>query len=545
MRQLPAFLLLSATRACLCASLIVLSACGGGGGTAGSVAEAPDENPSPDTVATDCGTFRGSINAATVAFKGMPYASPPTGNLRFRPPAAPACSAEIQIARQFAPACPQLTLTGDSIGQEDCLYLNVWTPATEFPAQPTRPVIVYIHGGGNTTGATDIERFGATLLDGERAAANGNAVIVTMAYRLGALGFLAHPALSAEDPNNVSGNYGIYDQIAALEWVQRNIERFGGDPDRVALIGQSAGAQNVCAIVASARSQDLFQAAAIHSGACNAPSLAASQADGEDIAELAGCAAGAAASCLRGLTTDAWLQAIGTSLPLGTGFVQQPVGPIADGFLLADSPLAVIASGAHNQVPLIVGATTNESAAFSIPAITTETYEALVLATFTIIAPQVLAAYPASAYPSPRDALIALTSDSQFVCPARRTARAAAASQAQPVFLYSFNKALESPQYESLGAFHGLELFYLFQQLEQINSYAPTVADLNLASSILNYWTALADSGNPNGSAEPLWPAYNEQSEAHLNLAAPISAGSDLSKSQCDFWDGFALGFSI
>ncbi len=514
----------------------------------------PDPEPDPDpgtsvepevlTARTDCGVYKGSVDEGGAAFKGIPFAAPPTGGNRFRPPQPATCQAptEVIAATQFAPLCTQLDSFGHPTGQEDCLYLNVWTPDDTFPAQPSRPVIVYVHGGGNLIGGTSMERFGAPVFDGARLATRGDAVVVSVAYRLGALGYLAHPALSEESPDAVSGNYGILDQIAALQWVQRNIDVFGGDPNQVAVVGQSAGASNVCVLIASPKASGLFQAGIIQSGACSQPDLATRITQGQSLVAAAGCAEPTSAACLRSVSADAWAQAAGSNSIVGSGLVSDDIGPSVDGVVLISSPLQAISAGNHNRVRMIVGATAAETGSYTDPNMTQATYENLVRSRFgNRGAADVLAVYPSTDYPSISAAWTALTTDFQFICPARRTARAAAGAQSQPVHLYVFRKALESARYESLGSFHGLELFYLFQQTDRINGYTPSPDDFALEDDMLSYWTKFAAGDALNGQNGITWPDYNQTLQLHLDLTHPVSVESNLAEQRCDFWDSFSI----
>ncbi len=239
-------------------------------------------NGQPDIVATDAGWLRGARAGQTYVFKGIPYAAPPVGDLRWTPPHPTPCWLGVREATTFGNVCAQATTrigpTTAWFGNEDCLYLNVWTPRDRQPGERL-PVLFFLHGGGNTVGsgsatvAASASTLGPNIQDGQQLAERG-AVVVTINYRLGMLGFLAHSALSRESDTGASGNYGIRDQIAALEWVQRNIANFGGDPARVLAFGQSSGGRNVCGLIAAQQGRRWFSRAGILSGGCeNFPSL--------------------------------------------------------------------------------------------------------------------------------------------------------------------------------------------------------------------------------------------------------------------------------
>lgn len=521
-----------------------LAACSGGGtdsteGTQDSPQSLPPE-PSADTVATQCGTFRGSATEGVVAFKGLPYARPPIGALRWQPPAAPVCPLETRVADAFAPACAQLDADGNTLSlAEDCLYLNVWTPSGAFPSNDARPVLFFIHGGGNQQGSTSTERLGVTLYDGSRLAAASDAVIVTVGYRLGALGFLAHPALSAESADQRSGNYGLLDQIAALNWVQDNIAAFGGDPQRVTIFGESGGARDVCSLVASPLASGLFHGAIMQSGGCRQPALAQAEADGMTIARAAGCDATDSADCLRSASVQSLLDAIGPEV-MDNAFVGENIGPVVDNHVLLDSPETVIAAGAHNIVPLIIGANADETGNSAPLNLSEAEYTALIRTQFGVpLGDIILARYPASSYASPAAAYVALSTDVQFICPARRLARAAAV-YSQPVYAYRFAKAFESTLLQRFGAFHGIELIYLFQQISALQDYTATTADLAVESAMADYWGAFAHTGDANGGTNAVWEPYSAAADNVLQIAANIEQIVEPRADECAFWDTFS-----
>jgi para-nitrobenzyl esterase len=443
----------------------------------------------------------------------------------------------------FSAPCPQATDEGDVIGSEDCLYLNVWTPVEASPMS-SLPVMVFIHGGGNVQGSSSVEAGGARLYDGQLLAERGQVVVVTLQYRLGALGFLAHPGLSAESEQNVSGNYGLLDQIAALQWVQRNIGHFGGDPTRVMIFGESAGAVDTCMLLASPLAAGLFSRALMQSGGCGARPLAERAMEGLEFATAAGCGHAAdPLACLRQLDAETLVSAIDTRPVNPTGTVTQKFGPNVDGYVLPESPMNALQTGRYNHVPFVIGANADETALFGIPPLTEQQYRDIVI---QILGPALgelaLAQYPVREYGTPRLALIAMTTDAQFVCPCRTIARAAAAAQSPPVFRYFFTQRLSRGAGALLGAFHGLELFYVFQRLGVIQTYEPTNSDLALQAAMLGYWTRFAATGDPNGSRAVNWPQYDPASDLYLELGTPITAGNGVRTNKCDFWDRVVSG---
>ncbi len=498
--------------------------------------------PKPGTVITDSGAVTGvALGTSSFVWRGIPYAAPPTGDLRWKPPAPPACWTDERPATAFAPDCPQFAGSGDGMvsssgtveGAEDCLYLNVWAPQTA-PAAPL-PVMVFIHGGANVEGSASSANY-----DGQYLSEHGGAIVVSVNYRLGPLGFLVHSALEAENDKHVSGNYGILDQQAALAWVQRNIARFGGDTKRVMVFGESAGAVDVCVLVASPLSVGLFSRALMESGACYENPMAAQEPLGTTFAQNAGCgSASDVAACLRALTPDAVLKALP---PTGAAVISsvQAFAPNVDGWVLLKSPIAALADGSANHVPFVVGSNSDETALAEsgiMPPITTEAeYETAVNAEYPTVANQVLNEYKAADYPSPAKAFVAVTTDARFICTARQTLRAAIAGAPDVAqYRYFFTHPVENgtAALRALGAWHGEELAFVFHTLGATASYTPTAAELALSDSMVGLWSAFAATGNPGGG----WPQYASASDPYLGLDDVIAPGAGVRTTQCDFWD--------
>jgi para-nitrobenzyl esterase len=505
----------------------------GGGGGGGCPTTAAAE---PGVVITNRGAVRGALSGNTYAFKGVPYAAPPTGQLRFKPPTEAACWSEVRDATEFGAECPQYEDRRFS-GSEDCLTLNVWAPVAA--RQGSLPVLVFVHGGGNAQGSSAIAMYDGGWLAEHQP---GGVVVVTLNYRLGPLGFLAHPALSAESEQHASGNYGILDQIAALEWVQGNIAAFGGDPARVLLFGESAGAADAGVLLASPLAAGLFTSVAMESGRVGDSwfvPLEEAEQGGLSIADAAGCTdPTAAAQCLRDLTPQgALLAAVGH---YGSGFA--PPGhklyPNIDGYVLTANPIDAMKSGSHNHVPVVVGANRDEMTYFYLegegPPVTNEVeYEAALSTTFGADnVSAILAHYPADNYPTPLGAFIAATSDANFICHARRVGRALHEGQNEPVYRYLFTQGLAVGPSAWAGAFHSLELLFLFHSFDKYR-YPANPSELALADAMSTYWTRLA-SGDPNGPGATDWPG--DDPDAYLLLEDPISS-SAAPVGQCDFWD--------
>ncbi len=499
----------------------------------------------PTGVHTPLGTVTGRVEGTTHVYKGIPYAAPPVGPLRWMPSEGAECYGAPLPALEYGPACPQRDGDGQTIGEEDCLTLNVWTPAGETRAARA-PVLVFIHGGGNVAGSSSKLAPGTdeALYDGRALSEGFGVVVVTFNYRLGALGWLVHPALDGLDPRGHSGNYGTLDQLAALRWVQSSIGSFGGDPDRVLLFGESAGARNVCVLLATPNAAGLFATALMQSGSCEPATADAVRAASAVQVEGSGCAGDTEqiGACLHARTAAQ----IVLDSPLGAdeALSQGDLEPFADGALLPDEPLAMLRRGEHSRVPLLLGANTDETS-LSVPAVPdAASFERLVRAMLPR-APQaerVLAAYPPDDYGGDaRRAWVQLTSDARFVCPTRRAARAAAAGQAQPVYRYSFAQPLtRTARSRAAGAFHGVELLFVFQHLG-LRGHEPTEQEQTVARAVGHYWTGLASDGDPNGHGLPLWEPYEEQrDDAMLLDGAGIRRVDGVRAEQCDLWDSLA-----
>lgn len=509
-----------------------------GAGTPAPQACPTTVSPSAGLALTREGAVQGARAGETWAFKGIPFAAPPAGERRWQPPTPAPCRSSTLEATAFGPACPQLE-ESQLIGDEDCLYLNVWTPAAPRTQGPL-PVMVFLHGGGNVQGATG-ERLpdGSFLYDGGLLSQKGNVVMVTAAYRLGPLGFLVHPALAGENPHGSAGNYGLLDQIAALRWLQANVAAFGGDPARVMVFGESAGAVDTCMLLVSPLAKGLFSRALMESGACVAAPRALRESEGKTVAEKAGCAsAPSPAACLRALSAEAILRAVPGTVSVATPELNN-YGPVVDGYVIPDAPRDLLAEGKHNRMPFIAGNNSDETSR-SIPRIQgCEAYAAAVRGFFPAIAARIIEVYPCASYASPQKALTAVTSDPRFVCTARLAVRAAANGQDEPIYRFQYSHTIDSPLTRQFGAFHGAEVLFVFQNLG-IGGYRPSAADEAVADAFLGYWTRFAATGDPNGSGLPAWPRYDASRDTYLDIAAKITAGEGLRTRECDFWERVA-----
>ncbi len=494
----------------------------------------------PEIVRVEQGMLRGSREGEVVVFRGVPFAAPPVGPLRWRPPAPPEAWSGTRDAREFGPPCPQLDDNGMVVGEEDCLQLNLWRPAARTPGE-LLPVMVFIHGGGHVQGSATVEAGrGEILYDGAELARRGHVVAVTVQYRLGALGFVSIPELDAERADGGSGNLGTLDLVAVLQWLRCNLAAFGGDRERVMIFGESAGAVETCMLLVARPADGLFSSALMESGGCVARSLTSARSSAAELVAAAGCVgAPDVAACLRALPAEQLVLALPS--PASVTGPQGPFQPVVDGVVIPDDPLDVIASGRHHHVPLVVGANADETGRDAPLLMSENQYRAAVLALAggsQLLADLVLARYPAADYASPRAAYVALTTDVKFVCTARRVVRAARVGQDLPVWRYYFARPYRggSALLESFGAYHGAELPYVFGNL-RIAGYDPPPEEEALSAAMLGAWTSFAANGDPGPAQGVPWPQAASGDDPYLLLDVPVTAGDGVRTEQCDFWD--------
>jgi para-nitrobenzyl esterase len=439
----------------------------------------------------------GTTEDGLAVYRGIPFAAPPVGDLRWRAPQpAPKWEGVLQ-ATNFAPS-PIQGGNPPSGKSEDCLYLNVWTPAKL--ANDRIPVLVWIYGGGFGAGATSEANYNGAKL------AQKGVVLVSIAYRVGPIGFLAHPELSAETTNRVSGNYGLLDMIAGLQWVQKNIAAFGGDPDKVTIFGESAGGIAVSMLCASPQAKGLFHGAISQSGGSFGPPrpttfpgenmkrLVDAEHEGEAFARNAGVSSLAE---LRKLAPD--------KLPAGRGW------PIVDGWVIPDDQYKLYAAGKYNDTPILVGYNSDEGASFSPPK-TPEDYIAGVKTRYGKFADDLIKAYPVGTNSVPKTARD-LMRDAAFGWQTWAWARLAAQTGKSKVFSYYFDQHPDYPEGSSRAGYgmpHGADVPYAFQRLNP-NSPQTTKADLELSDAVSTYWVNFAKRGDPNGEGVPNWPAFSDK----------------------------------
>jgi para-nitrobenzyl esterase len=493
--------------------------------------------PGPTTIMTDKGAVEGTARDTSRAFLGIPYVAPPIGPLRWKPPAEAAAWSGTKPAMAYGHDCPQVDLVSGKAtpgGNEDCLFLNVWTPLAA-PSKPA-PVMVFIHGGGFVLGSGS-----GTTYDGAKLAEAG-AIVVNFNYRLGPFGFLEHSLLAAEVGKPASPAWGLLDQRAALQWVQRNIAAFGGDPKNVTVFGESAGAISVCMQLAMAGSKGLFQRALIESSSCGkltTATPAAALKQGDDFATALGCAD---LACMRSKSTDE----VGNALmnrPALFGKMGVTWSPVIDGTELAKVPNDAFASGDAPQMPVLIGTNKDEGNLFTYAWLLAFGHEitqqdVLDLLPILFTAPQIQAIqgqYAFSSYPSAKEWANAMLTDGFFVCPTRQTARALAA-HGNPTWLYQFSYPFNPPLYANIGVAHSFELPFVFGT----GLGGRNIGDDERPTSdaMIGYWTRFAATGDPNGGGAPAWPKYDMAGDQNIVLDAKIGTASGLKKTQCDFWDG-------
>jgi para-nitrobenzyl esterase len=480
-----------------------------------------DDSP---TVKIDSGKLKGKIVGETAEFLGIPYARPPVGALRFAPPEPVAAWQGTRDVTAFGLGCAQDSLLmGPIPNQEDCLTVNVFTPRNAKKSDRL-PVMVFIHGGAFVGGAS-------LQYDGQDLSEAGHLVLVTMNYRLGAFGFLSHPALDATRPANVpSGNDGIRDQQLALAWVRRNIKAFGGDPSNVTISGESAGSVSACLHMVSPASRTLGRRFVMESGVCvgGLPLLDKSGANAVGAALAAALCPGASdvIACLRSKSADelaTWGKELGIS---GPGWAPSYD---ANDPLLPAKPAQLIAEGNYNHGPILVGTNKSEWGLFQAgtgPIPSAAAFSATVDAQFGPIAPLVKAQYAVGSDADANTVYIRLMTDIMFRCPTRTLARATTA-HGSTVYVYSFEEGM---------AFHAFELSYVFGP--QFN-FEPSYVESTITT-MQSYWRDFASRGNPNARGLPAWPAYDPVGDRHMTLKTPFASGTGLAQSDCDFWDALA-----
>jgi para-nitrobenzyl esterase len=485
----------------------------------------------PAVVPTTHGPVQGAVSGDVIRFLGIPYALPPVGPLRWRlPQPHPGWQKTTRSATAFGPICPQPA--GDTTlppSSEDCLYLNVYAP---FPLQTGRKVMVWIHGGTNTNGAS-------SFYDPTPLVTAGGVIVVTLNYRLGALGFLAHPALRIESGS--TGNYGLADQQQAMHWVRDNIAAFGGDRNEVTIFGESSGGMNVLSQVVSPLARGLFRRAIVESGAflLDTPPLAESERQGREFAQTLGCA-DQSAVCLRSKTADEILARQGS--PYGNEVAYELA--TIDGKILTMSQRDALTGGSFHRGPLLLGNNADEGRLFVPPDLSAADYpktlEGYAQSNNRPVA-GVLQQYPLSKFATPSEGAAAAYGDAYFACPDRLIAGWVGAHV--PVYAYEFNDNAGGTA--PMGPTHGAELRYLFHvtNLGPLFDGSPSALPAEskpLSLAMRRYWTGFAQRGTPNESGLPVWRTATS-GDVQLLVARqprPGSAKEFEERHKCSYWNG-------
>ncbi|MBR0751790.1 carboxylesterase family protein [Bradyrhizobium jicamae] len=469
-------------------------------------------------------------------FKGIPFAAPPVRELRWKAPALVVPWSGVRIADRYSPMCLQALRAKNSVfylgeepSSEDCLYLNVWSPDVRPDAK--LPVMVFIYGGGWVIGSASLP-----LYSGEHLARKG-VVTVSMNYRVGALGFLAHPELSAESDHKASGNYGLLDMIAALNWVRDNIARFGGDPANVTVYGQSAGAIAISLLQASPLAKGLFHRAIGESGGFALggppPPLAEAEKDGVKLMDKL------KAASIKELRDQ------GGDVITAAGFAARPV---VDGYALPKPPAEVYRAGEQMRVSVLVGSNSDEGTAYPV-AMSASAFVESAKQRYGERADALLKLYPASTEDEARASSYELHRDRTFASAVRGWAREQ--SLISPTFSYYFSHVppyaaglsyqQQSPAIK-LGAYHGAEMAYVYGTMDTLNFNGTTRnwtdADRKLSETMSTYWVNFAKTGNPNGNGLPAWPTYDAAQEQVMLFDEAVHAGALPNKAKLDFFLG-------
>lgn len=519
-----------------------------------------------DTVAVRAGRLRGLTLAGggERAFLGVPYAAPPVGDLRWRPPQPVAPWSGVREAVRFGPAARQAPFPSNSIYaatqadtefDEDCLHLNVWTGA---PGASGRPVMVWLHPGAYQFGS------GSSALTNGEALARDGITVVSVNHRLGRFGFLAHPWLSAESGYGASGNYGLMDIVAALRWVSDNIEEFGGDPDNVTVFGASAGGNSVHNLLAMPAAKGLLHRAIAQSApgvgpvldgpghALGPSTLRAGEEAGSELTDLLGVRSLTELRALPAETVESvalpraagdWRFRILPGAQVSTHVFDSGY-PVVDGHVLPRSPLEVYRSGDQLDIPVIVGNTGNESS--SLPFLTSlDDYRAFLEAEFGAFAEEAFAHYPADSDAEVERVSAVLDGDRTFVWSNRTAARELSRTGSAPVWRYWFDHAPGIPagylERDYAGAFHLAEVPYVFRTLDgpARRDWPWTDADHVLAQQISSAWCNFARTGDPNGDGVPEWPAYRPEETSTLVWSTTPHIGDPVDHARMEFLDRF------
>ena len=496
-----------------------------------------------------------ALNPSVMTFKGVPFAASPTDELRWRPPAPVEPWSGVRDTTTAGPICIQES-RNDVAQSEDCLFLNIWAP-DETPE--LRPVMVWIHGGGYTGGS------GSTSLYDGTSFASRDVVLVTINYRLNVFGFLAHPALSAESEHEASGNYGLMDMVASLEWVRDNIASFGGDPDRVTVFGESAGGGAVMSLMLMPQADGLFHRAIAQSNYINGwdrqlresvGDWTSAEAQGVQLAEAVGASGETALPVMRAATATAVKAAART----GSGDTFSRTGyvwaPNVDGWTIPADPLLMYETGQQHDVPLITGMNGNEGSLMALGEriVNVDAFESHVRSVYPDIAETVLDHYQNTTTESVRAAIDRLVHDMFFAGPVLTQARTHT-KVTSPVWLYHFTRVPPTDLGATMGSHHAAELVYVFGTMtpkQTSPKEAPlglttegdwTETDRQLSEAMMQYWVRFAATGNPNRGELPQWTEFNESTNYHLVLGDKVEESTELHDPEATIFTAYEKGW--
>ena len=495
--------------------------------SAAKAAPAATEQLPVATISVETGALAGQIIGPVAIFKNIPFAAPPIGPLRWAPPHPAPAWKGVRDATQYGPACPQTVNPdgrpngGGYVGptSEDCLTLNIFAPANARSMTRRIPVMVWIYGGGNSAGANSLPST-----DG-RAFARDGVIVVEVGYRIGALGFFAHPALTrAAGPRDPLGSYGIMDQISALKWVKRNIAAFGGDPDNVTIFGESAGGADVLTLMATPSARGLFQKAAVESGGgwSTPPNLAQAETDGLATAKALGLPADATVEQLKTLPVDALVKAGGRT------------EPIIDGRLLTQTATRAFALGRGAAVPLLIGS---------------NSYEASLLggnaSGFLKSLPQWLRPIYAASAPDDLSYANAAFTDSVMGAPARWIAGRTADRPKSWLYYFSYVRIVRRGRLP--GANHASEIPYVFDSQDLVPNYSAEITDEDraMAKVVHSCWVAFAKTGAPKCDHAPAWPAYASDSDQLMEFGQATGVRTQFRKTLLDAVETMQTGLHV
>ena len=496
-----------------------------------------------------------ALNPSVMTFKGVPFAASPTDELRWRPPAPVEPWSGVRDTTTAGPICIQES-RNDVAQSEDCLFLNIWAP-DETPE--LRPVMVWIHGGGYTGGS------GSTSLYDGTSFASRDVVLVTINYRLNVFGFLAHPALSAESEHEASGNYGLMDMVASLEWVRDNIASFGGDPDRVTVFGESAGGGAVMSLMLMPQADGLFHRAIAQSNYINGwdrqlresvGDWTSAEAQGVQLAEAVGASGETALPVMRAATATA----VKAAARAGSGDTFSRTGyvwaPNVDGWTIPADPLLMYETGQQHDVPLITGMNGNEGSLMALGEriVNVDAFESHVRSVYPDIAETVLDHYQNTTTESVRAAIDRLVHDMFFAGPVLTQARTHT-KVTSPVWLYHFTRVPPTDLGATMGSHHAAELVYVFGTMtpkQTSPKEAPlglttegdwTETDRQLSEAMMQYWVRFAATGNPNRGELPQWTEFNESTNYHLVLGDKVEESTELHDPEATIFTAYEKGW--